>query len=154
VLQSCAARPWCVVVSEFQRLNDAALPSELHTVDLAPTDSVCLLGPVAVIADAGMATLLANTKLFRPRHVVQIVGTAYDVGDVRLCIGASKSHTFVQLSSASVSDVAVLDAMAADALLADVQLLGAFAVAGSLDDDAGKLAYARAVLDACRTLLR
>lgn len=154
VLQSCAARPWCVVVSEFQRVNDAALPTELHVVDLTPHESVVLLASVAVVADASMATLLANAKLFRPRHVVQIVGTAYDVGDVRVCIGASKSHTFVQLSSATETDVAVLDAMAAQALLADFQLLGAFAVAGSIDHDAGKLSYARAMLDACRSLLR
>jgi hypothetical protein len=174
--EQCAAlagasesRPWCAMATEWiqhgvVQAQDAA---ELFTVDVSPTETICVAGRsrVTMRADANIGALLGqHGKLFRQRHVVHVSGRAFDVASagsvLRVCVGSasvplgtSKSVALLQLSSARADDVAAIDSVAAMVIPSDVQVLWACTVPQSIDSDRGKELWCEAIVSVCRLLL-
>jgi hypothetical protein len=174
--EQCAAlagasesRPWCAIATEWiqngaVQAQDAA---ELFTVDVSPTETICVAGRsrVTMRADANIGALLGqHGKLFRQRHVVHVSGRAFDVASagstLRVCVGSasvplgtSKSVALLQLSSARADDAAAIDSVAATVIPSDVQVLWACTVPQSIDSDRGKELWCEAIVSVCRQLL-
>jgi hypothetical protein len=174
--EQCAAlagasesRPWCAIATEW--IQNGALQTqdaaELFTVDVSPTETICVAGRsrVTMRADANIGALLGqHGKLFRQRHVVHVSGRAFDVASagstLRVCVGSasvplgtSKSVALLQLSSARADDAAAIDSVAATVIPSDVQVLWACTVPQSIDSDRGKELWCEAIVSVCRLLL-
>lgn len=152
-------QPWVLTCSEMQRLQEVPnAVSDMFMVELDSTTTVCVAGPVTMVADSAIGSLLATIKQYRQRQQFQLDGTAYHVGDISLCIGsmavpslASNKHYAVVLLAAAHANAAHLDDIASQ-LLADVQLVASFTVPHPLNTDAGKCSFAEAIVATARTL--
>lgn len=154
-----STQPWVVTCSEMQRLQEVPnAVNDMFMVELDSTTTVCVAGPVTMVADAAIGSLLNSIKQYRQRQQFQLDGTAYHVGDVSLCIGsmavpalASNKHYAVVLIAAAHANATQLDDIASQ-VLADVQLIATFSIADPLDTDGGKCRFAEAVVASGRAL--
>lgn len=163
IVESCVAsgatQPWAITCTEMQRQQEVPnAVNDMFMVELDSSSTVCIAGPVTMVADSAIGALLATVKLYRQRQQFQVLGTAYHVGDVSVCIGsmavpspASNKHFALMVVAGAHSTAAQLDDIAAQ-VLADVQLLFMFTVSHTLDTIAGKCRFAEAVVAAGRAL--